>query len=545
MLISLYVQNFAIIDNIQVEFNNGMTVLTGETGAGKSLIIDAIGLLFGNRASSDLIRFGEEKAIIEGVFSVIPENINEYVDIEDDILIIRREILSNGKSICKVNNRTITLSQLSEIAENLGDIHSQFDTQRLFYPKNYLQFIDTNEILEIIEDYKQSLKIYNQKNREYQILLNKNKEDNSKIEFLKYQISELEKSNISVEEEEELKQKSNYLLNFENITKNLKEIDEIFNEQNSLDNIYNVILLLSKLENIDNKYFEYKQKLEEAYYQISDLANELKRSLKSLDFDQAELDFINERLGLYSDLKRKYKKNTSELIEYYNEINNEIKNIENFDFLIQELEKTVNFYYNKTLEIAKNIREKRIDIARTIEKEIKSNLEDLQLKNTRFEISFNNINKPIFFENGIDEIDFLVSFNIGEPLKSLSKTASGGELSRFMLAFKSLISERLKLQTIVFDEIDSGVSGSIAYSIANKIKNLSKKFQILCVTHLPQVAAIADNQLHISKSIANNRTQTIITKLSEDERVIEIAKMISNGVVTLASNNLAKELLKK
>src|SRR5690554_137041 len=549
MLLSLFVKNFAIIDNVEIEFKDKMTVLTGETGAGKSLIIDAIGLLFGDRASSNLVRFGEEKAIIEGVFTEVPKLVQELTNSNaDDVLIIRREIYANGKSICKVNNQTITLSQLSEISEMLGDIHTQFDTQRLINPKNYLDFIDNEEVKELLINYQEELKNYNKFNKEYKDLLNRNDSDLQRLDFLKFQINEIETAKISISEEEELKQKSNYLMNYENLLNNLKEFIDYYDEESTLDNIYNSTINLKKLEEIDSKYKEYLSTLEDAYYQIVDVVDQVRKDFKLADFDESELEYINERLGLYSDFKRKYKKTTEEILKYYEEMKKEISNIENYDEIIANLEKKVKESYNKTLEIGKNIREIRISLAKSLEKSLIANLKDLKLKNTRFEIVFNDLDNITFKPNGIDEVDFLISFNIGEPLKPLSKVASGGELSRFMLALKEIISEKVNLQTIIFDEIDNGVSGEVAYSIANKIKSISKNLQVLCVTHLPQVAAISDHQINITKDViiekSEKRTITKIEELDHDLRVIEIAKMISNGIVTEASKNLAIELLK-
>lgn len=550
MLLSLYVQNFAIIDNIKIDFKDKMTVITGETGAGKSILIDAIGLLFGERASSDLVRFGEDKAIIEGIFTEVPESIRELTNsTSDDMLTIRREVYANGKSICKVNNQTITLSQLSEISELLGDIHTQFDTQRLINPKNYLNFISNEKIDSLIETYRNELKNYNLLKKEYNDLLNKSDTDNQRIDFLKYQIKEIEEANLSDTEEEELKQRSNYLMNYENILKNMKEFIELFDENNTLDNIYSSLYNLKKLQEYDQQYKDLYEALESAYYEINDIVDKVRKNYKFADFDEIEFNYVNDRLGFYSEIKRKYKKSTSEILKYYDTIKEEVNKIENYDEILVNLEKKVNDAYNKTLEIAKNIRNERIELAKKLEEKIINNLKDLKLKNTKFEISFNSLDNITFFPNGIDEVDFLISFNIGEPLKPLSKVASGGELSRFMLALKEIISEKVNLQTIIFDEIDNGVSGEVAYSIANKIKSISKNVQVLCVTHLPQVAAISDNHLNIRKEIIFenniNRTVTKIEELDFDKRVNEIAKMISNGVVTDASKNLAIELLKR
>ncbi len=544
MLLSLHVENFAIIDNIDIIFKDKMTVLTGETGAGKSLIIDAIGLLLGNRADSNLVRFGEEKAIIEGVFTKLPEEVMELTNSSsEDYLVIRREITSNGKSVIKINNQTITLKQLTELSELIGDIHTQFDTQRLFHPKNYLSFLDDSEVEKLLINYKAELKSYNSLNKQYLDLLNRSDSDLQRLDFLKFQLNELKTANLDPNEEEELKQKSNYLMNYENILNNINQIEQIF-ESGTIDNLYSIIANLTALENIDSKFSSFKLEIENAYYSLQEISQSISKEAKIVDFDQNELDYINERLGVYSDFKRKYKKTTKEILEYCTSVEDEINSIENYDELIVKLEKQVKEAYSKTLAEAMKIREKRLMLASDLEKNILSNLSDLKLKNTKFSIEFNELDNLSFKTNGIDEIDFLISFNIGEPIKPLSKVVSGGESSRFMLALKVLLIEKLNLQTIIFDEIDSGVSGEIAYSIAGKIKELSKKFQILCVTHLPQVAAISDQQLNISKEIVNKRTVTIIEELSKDNRVIEIAKMISNGVVTEASKNLAIELLK-
>lgn len=551
MLTSLLVKNFAIIDNINIEFDDKMTVLTGETGAGKSLIIDAIGLLFASRASSDLIRHGENKATIEGVFSDInPKLINileeKGLEIQrDDFLTIKREIYDSGKSLCKVNEYTVSLAVLNDISEYIGDIHTQFDTQKLTNPKNYLQYIDDEDIEKLLIQYQKSLKNYNSVMKEYKDLITQEALGKEKLSFYKFQIEEIEKAKISVEEELELKEKLDILNNYELIATNINQFINTYEENDVLSDIYQSLSMLAKVEKFDKKYENYRKQIEESYYNISDVVTEISADFKKSDIDLQELEEINSRLGLYSDLKRKYKLATSEIIEYYHRIVKEIENIENFDFILSDLEKKVNKSYHETLEIGKVISDKRRILANNLVSRIKETLVDLQLKEVQFEISFNETSeKPDFKKDGIDVIDFIISFNKGEPLKPLSKVASGGELSRFMLALKTLITGKLQLQTLIFDEIDNGVSGAIAYSIASKIKEISESAQVLCVTHLPQVAAIADNHLKISKKIVNGRTVTVIDKLAIDGRIDEIAKMISNGEITVASKNLAQELLK-
>ncbi len=546
MLVSLNVKNFAIIDNMQIEFQDQMTCLTGETGAGKSLIIDAIGLLFGKRASVEMIRFGETKATIEGIFSVYTPQMADLIGNEfnsSDYLIIKREIYANGKSICKVNNQAISLNQLNEISESIGDIHTQYDTQGLFNPKNYLKFIDDSFSNSLLIEYQNNLKGYKQANSNYQNLIKRNADDSQKLEFLKFQIKELNSANLSIQEEEQLKQQAHYLSHYEQISTNVNQVLSLFSKQKILENLYESVSTLSKVVKFDERYGTIQKKMEDDYYNLCDEVAEVSKLYKNFDFDLQELDQINERLGLYSDLKRKYKKTTQELVDYQLSLNEEINLIENFDDRLKEAKQQLDMAFHKTLEIALEISKHRKKLASLLQQAIIDNLADLQLPNTRFEIAFQNNNPTTFYNDGIDLVDFYISFNPGEPLKPLSKVASGGELSRFMLALKTIVSEKLDLQTIIFDEIDNGVSGSIAYSIANKIKSIANQSQVLCVTHLPQVAAIANHHLRISKVTDLGRTTTQLDSLTKESRIEEIAKMISNGNITTASVNLAKELL--
>ena len=548
MLVSLLVKNFAIIDNINIEFADNMTVLTGETGAGKSLIIDAIGLLFANRASAELVRHGETKAVIEGVFTRLnPKlvNILQEKEIEistDDVLTIKREIYDSGKSTCRINEYSVSLATLSEISEYIGDIHTQFDTQKLTNPKNYLSFIDDEQVSLWLLTYNEELKKYQQIVKEYNRLLTQEAEGKEKLSFYHYQIDEIAKAAISVTEEQELHERANILNNYETIVTNINQFRDLYEQNNLLDCIYQSLSLLNKVEKFDKKYMNYRNRIEDSYYNLNDVVSEILADFKKDDIDLHELEEINTRLGLYSDLKRKYKMNTAEIVAYFQKISEEIEQIENFDVILADLKQQRDESYHKTLSWGRKISEYRQQLANNFVDKIKFTLKDLQLKDVQFEVRFMQ-EKLELKKDGIDTIDFMISFNKGEPVKSLAKTASGGELSRFMLALKTLVSHKLELQTLIFDEIDNGVSGEIAFSIASKIKEISLNAQVLCVTHLPQVAAIADHHLKISKKVSNNRTVTNIENLTYPERVDEIAMMISNGQITTASKNLAIELL--
>lgn len=546
MLLQLTVKNFAIIDNISIDFSNGMTVLTGETGAGKSLIIDAIGLLFGDRASNDLVRYGENKAVIEGVFSDLSESVLEILNNNDipnnDLLVIKREIYSNGKSLAKVNGESINLSLLDLLSNELGDIHTQFDVVKLVNPKNYFSFIDNEEINNLLIDYKESLKKYRQVLAKYNQKKDQENLNNQKLEFLKYQINELSKAKLDPNEEEMLKNELHIMNNYERITSNYQDFINIFEENNIISSLYDSFTSLQKNKEYNDKIDNFVKTIESAYYDLEDIYQEVVSIYKNIDLNPLELEQINERLSVYSSLKRKYKMDTEQLIAYLDKSIKEVDEIENYDFYLQDLEKEKDQLYQNTLDIALKISSLRSNEAELLKTTLTKVFPELALKNTIFDISIKKSDN--FNQNGIDEIEFLITFNKGEPLKPLNKIASGGELSRFMLAIKAISCNKAMYKTFIFDEIDTGVSGEVAFAIALKIKEISNQNQVICVTHLPQVASKADVHLNITKKILeNNRTITNIKELNYDEKVESIALMISNGQLTNASIALAKEFL--
>jgi len=407
-----------------------------------------------------------------------------------------------------------------------------------------LSFLRNEEIDNLVNDYTNELKQYKKYVSDLNELNNKITENSLKEDYLKYQLNELNKANLSVEEESELLSELKILSNSEKMKSLISIIKDTLTNGDLLSNLYESINALDKLSTYDERFNELKKITEEAYYNLEDVSNDKLLSSNLYDFDERRFNEINDRLGLYSDLKRKYKKNVNELVEYQEKLRIDLESIGNFELLKDSLNKNISKSYNNTLELANKIRHLRKNNAIIIENTIKQHLLDLQLNNAKFEILFNEINEIVFNKDGIDAIDFLVSFNKGEPLKSLSKTASGGELSRFMLALKTILGDKLPMQTKIFDEIDSGVSGNIAYSIGKKLQEISKNSQVLCITHLPQVASLANNHLKISKEISDNRTFTKIKLLDYSERITEIASMISNNNISEASLKYAEELLK-
>ncbi|HQM18017.1 MAG TPA: DNA repair protein RecN, partial [Bacilli bacterium] len=543
----LIVKNFAIIENIEIEFKDKMTVLSGETGAGKSLIIDAIGLLFGKRASVDLIRYKETKATITGIFTNTKE-ILEYLKDKDlnlgdgESLIISRDLYLNSSSVAKVNSDVVSINILAELGELIGDIHNQFDSQALTHPKNYLNFLADDVTKDKLSNYKVLLNEYKQTKKEYDALVKENEENTKQIDFIKYQLKELKAAHLTLTEEEDLKNQENYLKNYEVISTAFEEIKELLEDRGSLDNIASSFSRLSALK-INPEAEELIEKIKSSYYELEASYDELKKMNRLLEYDPEALEQINERLSVYSSLKRKYKLNTEGLINLEGELADKVSKIDTYDLDLKEIKAKLDKSYSNAYKEAETISKLRKEKAVNFEKEITANLRDLELIKTNFKIEFTKLNE--LSDNGFDKVDFLVSFNEGEPLKSLSKVASGGELSRFMLALKVMINEKMNYQTMIFDEIDSGVSGKTAYAIASKLKQIANFSQVLSVTHLPQVAAIADSHLFISKEVLDGRTITKLKHLENEGRVIEIAKMISNGIVTDASYNLALELLKK
>ncbi|MDF2699311.1 MAG: recN [Haloplasmataceae bacterium] len=559
MLAQLKIKDFAIIDDLIISFNEKMTVLTGETGSGKSIIIDAINLLLGERASNEMIRHEKEKAVIEGMFYydniLINNTLTEFgIDYEDNTLIIVREVAKNGRNVCRINGSLVTVNQLKQIGNYLVDVHVQHDTTRLINTNNYLYLLDTfadNDFKVKLKKYQDHYHEYQEAIHQYNKVIKENNANQEKLDFYKYQFEEFKQANLKLEEFNELNNKRNLIANFDKIYDNLNKAYNNIRDQKILENIYESSNYLSKIAHINTKYGELSEQLINIYYLLDDNTNLLDEELSSLDYNPKELDSIESRLTIYSQFKRKYKMEIEQLIDYKNNLSEKINQIDNFEIIIKELKNKLEVNFQDTLNLALNLREIRENIAKEIETSLVTHLSELKLNNTNFKITFNNftqnninaLNNQVFNVNGIDEVDFYVSFNKGEPTKPLSKVASGGELSRFMLALKTILSQKQNLSTIIFDEIDTGVSGVTAGSIAQKIKSISQKTQVLCITHLPQVASIADYHLYIAKEEKDNRTSTIVHYLEKDERVLEIAKMIAGDNLNDYVIENAKNLL--
>lgn len=555
MLTNLHVQNFAIIDKIDIDFKSGLTVLTGETGAGKSLIIDAIGLLIGAKASHSLVRNGASKATIEGVFDNVNDSIKDFLtDLEidsDEELIIRRDIYTTGKSTFRINGITVTLAQIELLSENLLDIHVQNDTLRLFNPKNYLSFIDDEEITKSLVEYKDAHNNYLGILNEYKKLLKSMDENDQNLDYIKFQLNEINQANLIIGEEDELLEELKVLNNFESIFQNLQIIKTLLNENNLSDNLYEVLDGLKKLKLIKPSYLQFYNDIESAYYSIEELNSFIKTELGNLEFDEDRLNEINDRLNVINKLKRKYKLDVEGILKLKEDLEKQIDSVDNFEFFEKELNTKLNIAYNNLKDISIKLSNLRRKNAELLKNNILVTLKELMLEKVKLEFVFNDVNydnclnSSIFQKNGVDNCDILISFNLGEELKPLSKVASGGEMSRIMLALKAHLFKNKNLSTVIFDEIDTGMSGAVAEGVAQKLKEMSKNLQVFSITHLPIVASCADNHLFVNKSFVDDSTVTNVVELSFDERVNVLAEMISPNDLSGKAKEVAKLMLLK
>lgn len=557
MLKSLSVKDFAIIEDLTVNFNLGMTVLTGETGAGKSLIIDTISLLLGARADSDMIRYGKASATVVGIFDYKEEldSIFDSLGIKKEEIKIERVISDSSKNSVKVNGVLVTLSSLKQIAKYLADIHVQNDTFRLFNPDSYLSMLDSisdSKYQKYMASYSKSLFQYLDAIKDYEKVVKGKKNLDERLEFLKYEKEELEALELYPNMDKELEEVISRLSNFDKIESNLSQAyNSLDGDFSPMDKLYEASKALEAIGEYDDAYSNDASKLLDCYYISDEIKENIREALDSLDYDEDELNRSIEKMNDLSKAMDKYKKNVDELIEYLKEITLSIDMAENYDEALKDYRKKVDDAFIELKKDSIALSDYRKKIAKALEVGIIKECKELDLANTEFKVSFNQVdysdslNKSIFLDTGTDSIDFLISFNKGEPLKPLYKVASGGEASRIMLAFKAFFSNVSNVSLMVFDEIDTGVSGATAKKIANKMHKISENMQVLCITHLPQVAAIGDYHKHIYKVEENGRTKTEIKDLCDKDRIEEIALMLSGDSISLYALEHARELLKK
>jgi len=550
----------AIIESLSLDFNEKMTVLTGETGAGKSIIIDSISLLLGERASVDVIRHNEDKAIIEAVFNMpIKTDLQQFLENNDidydenEGLVIKRTIRRNGSSQVRLNGSLVTVNQLKVLGSMLVDIHVQHDSFRLFQPEMYYDLLDNlvqnDKIIVLRQAYMDALTDYRSSVVAYKDFKTKSEDMEARLFKLHNEQEELKAAGLIVDEDRELISRRDLMASSDELHSLFSEVLETTNGDGAtLELLYPVLAQVEDLVKINAKFEPLLEQIRDVYYNLEDFVGTITREKGQLTYDPRELEQIEERISELRRLERKYRMDINELVEYESQITLELTQFENIDEHEEDLMNAIKDAHELVIERGESLNDARISIANRVKVAIIKELQDLRLANAQFDVAFTRINTDDvmngkYTNNGLYEIDLLLSTNRGEPLKPLNKVASGGELSRIMLALKSILNRGQTIGTIIFDEIDAGVSGQVATSIGAKMREISDFKQVLCITHLPQVASFAHHHIHVSKLEGDGRTTTQVQYLEGEARIHEIAVMMSDEKVTEASLSNAREML--
>lgn len=535
MISTLHIKNIGIIDEIMIDFSKGFNILTGETGAGKTLIIGALGIVAGGRFSKEMIRKGENHSFVE--VSIYLPNHPKAVD---GNIIISREIFENGRNTCKINGRLVTVNELKEFMNNIINIHGQNDNQNLLNKENHIKYLDKflrKEFLSKKNEYTELYNKYVDINRKLKENYGDEKEKQRKLDLLNYQVNEIKNASLKINEDEELEEQRNLIINAEKISKSLNEADMQINE-NALNSISIAIKNLEKIEDINIKYQKTLSSLKSNYYDLQEIAIDLNHYNSDTSFEEEERDELENRIDEINDLKRKYGNTIEEILNYKNEVEEEIDNIENLEEKNKELKTELTKITVELEKRAIELHETRQKYGIELETKINSELADLEMPNAKFKVNIENTN---FNKDGTDEIEFLITTNKGEDFKPLIKTASGGEMSRIMLAIKTVLSDVDEVPILIFDEIDTGISGKAGNAVGEKLKTISKNHQVIIVTHLASIAAKGNSNYYIYKEVEGDNTKTRIKNLNEQEVIEEIAR-IASGIVSEISLKHAMEL---
>ena len=537
MITSLHIKNIGIIDEININLNEGFNVLTGETGAGKTLIIDSLQIIAGGRFSKEIIRRGENQSYVE-MSLYLPNK-----GFEEDTVIVSREMNIKGKNLCKINGRLVTVSELKEFMKDIIDIHGQNDNQSILDNSTHISLIDgfaDSEISNVKNEYTELYKEYQLTKKALNDNYGDDREKQRKLDLLKYEVEEIENANLKIGEEEEIEEKRKIISSSEKIVNNLQEAEMQISE-NVIENLNIAIRSMEKIETYKEEYATLVGELKNAYYELQEAARDISSNREDIYFDEEEQKEIEERWDLIHSLKRKYGNTIEEILKYKEEKSEEINQIENLDEYILSLKKQKQKLEKQMLELANKMHLIREKYGEKLSAKINSELQDLEMKNAKFSVHFENNEETDFNKDGLDKIEFMIQTNVGEEAKPLTKIASGGEMSRIMLAIKNVLADVDKIPVLIFDEIDTGISGIAANSTGEKMKSISKNHQVICVTHQASIAAKGDYNYYISKQVVNEKTSTKIKLLSENEVINEIAR-ISSGSISEASINHAKEL---
>ena len=540
MISTLHIKNIGIIEELTIDFNEGLNVLTGETGAGKTLIIGALGIISGGRFSKDMIRNGEKYSFVEASI-FCPEDPNSI----DGNIIVSREIYLNGRNSCKINGRLVTVNELKEFMTNIINIHGQQDNQNLLNESNHIHYLDNfigNKLLKIKNTYLELFKEYSEINAKLKSNYGDNKEKERKLDLLYYQLNEIKNANLKLGEDAKLQEQHILMKNSEKLQSNLSKIDENLNNQ-VIENVSNSIRCLERISNCGELYESKLNELKNIYYEIQEFSRDIFNMKDDISFDENERNEIEKRLDEIFVLKRKYGNSIEEIIEYKKKIEQEIATIENLDEINEKLKKEKEKLNIKMLELCNEMSGIRVEYAEKLSNRINEELQKLEMSNAKVRINVEYIVNNEFNINGLNKVEFMICTNKGEEEKEMSKIASGGEMSRIMLAIKTVLANIDKVFTLVFDEIDIGISGKAAKSVGEKLKTISNKHQVIVVTHSASIAAKGKYNYFISKNIINNKTYTKVKILTEEETIEEIARM-SSGDITDISIAHAKELRK-
>lgn len=559
----LEIQNVAIIDRVGIEFGAGLNVLTGETGAGKSIIIDSINAILGERLSKDLIRTGKEKAVVEAVFEVDNERFADLFEMlgiepeEDGTLIISREFTTAGKNTCRVNGKMATVSTLKQFGERLIDIHGQHDNQSLLRTESHIDLLDLfvhDQIQALLEEYTSHLLKYKELKTRLKMLSGDKNERARKIDLLNYQIDEIKKAKLKDKEEIALEKQRDILINSEKIMAALSKAYELLGqsskvERSASDSINEVLSELNGISDLDENYNTLTKRLEALSYELDDIVTETRRLRDEVEYNPDLLEQIEERLDLIYRLKKKYGDSVKDILEYMKKASEELNEIVNNEEIVNGLLSQIEKENDLLCKAAAGLSEQRARAAKILEDKIGEELNDLEMKNARFKVnidfdaSYNNNNEIRYNHNGLDKVEFLISSNPGEPLKPLSKIASGGEMSRIMLAIKTILANVDKMPTLIFDEIDIGISGKASQKVGEKLSFISKNHQVISVTHLAQIACMGDSNYYIEKISKDNNTNAVVSKLDKNELKNEIARIIGGANISEITLKHAEEML--
>ncbi len=559
MLQYLSIKNVAVIERVEIEFSEGLNILTGETGAGKSIVIDSVNLALGERADKNLIRTGAEKAIVEGVFDLSNSPLSKallkgYFDIDDNELVVLRELSANGRNVCKINGNIATLAQLKAITASLVDIHGQHQHQSLLDEANHIKVVDGycgEKLLRLKDLYSQKYKDYIDTKEEIEAMQLNELERQRQIEMYQFQVREIDEANLRENEDVYLREQRLILVNSEDIKRCIDNAHFALSGGEENESVNSLLQTaaenITALSELDKSHGNLASRLEQAIIELEDITDEIRDLERSFDFNLNDLEEIENRLSLLKRLSRKYGADVNEIIEYRKQIGERLLVLDEHEIILDELSRKEKTLYNQSLEYALQISDMRKNTSEELKVKILDQLSDLGMENSQFETNFKTLvdekGNYLLGKNGVDSVKFMISTNLGEAIKPLHGVVSGGELSRIMLVLKSITAQIDDIDTLIFDEIDTGISGEMSRVVGEKMAIIASKRQVICVTHSAQIAALSDNHLFISKKIEDNSTKTIIDKLDTDEKYKEISRLVGGTTMSSLSDEHAKQII--